>query len=437
MRISSSFLSKNGLETMLAQQKKLSDIQIKISTGTKILAPSDDPYGSARILDLNETIESNDQYQANSSQVESRLSLEEGTLDGIGNALQRIRELSIAANNDSQTIESRSFIKSEVEELLKQVLALSNTSDSNGEYIFAGFQGKTKPFEADGTGNFLYYGDDGQRFLKVGTSTTIAMGDSGEDTFLAIKNGNGKFQTGDNTNNQGSGIIDPGTTFGTYVADNYRIGFLPANTALVNDPVEYYVLDGANNIIEPAAQAGMGEAAFIAGHILPVPTWAAIPFEEGAVIQGLDALGVKTNITGVPKAENPPLRQDFFTISPSNNQDLFKTIQNLIDTLGQPQQGTADLSEFHNAMNRNIVDLDQGLGKILEIRANIGARLNTIDKQIEINESFTLQLKTTLSEIRDLDYSDAVTKLNLRLVGLQAAQNAYTRVQGLSLFNYL
>ena len=81
--------------------------------------------------------------------------------------------------------------------------------------------------------------------------------------------------------------------------------------------------------------------------------------------------------------------------------------------------------------------MDQSIGKILEIRANVGARLNTVDKQIEINASFTLQLKTTLSEIRDLDFSEAVTKLNLRLVGLQAAQNAYTRVQGLSLFNYL
>jgi len=425
MRISSSLLSKNGLETMLAQQKKLSDTQLQVSTGNRILAPSDDPYGSARSLDLKETISANEQFTSNSTQVENRLSLEEGTLIGVGNALQRVRELMINANNDSQTIESRRLIRSEIEQLLQQVISLSNTADSNGEYIFSGYQGKTKPFDTDGVGNFNYYGDDGQRFLKVGPSTTVAMGDSGEAAFLDIKNGNGKYQTQDDPNNTGGGIIDPGTILGSYVADNYSIKFLPASSGSVYDPVEYYVLDGANNIIVPAAQVGITEAAFTGGG------FPGVAYEDGAVVQGLDTLGVKTSISGTPAVG------DSFSISPSNNQSMFATIQNLIDTLGMAQQGTADLTEFHNAMNRNIVDIDQSIGSILDIRASIGARLNTVDKQIEINESFTLQLKTTLSEIQDLDYSEAVTRLNMQLVGLQAAQNAYTKIQGLSLFNYL
>ena len=432
MRISSSLLSQIGLNTMLAQQKKLSDTQIQIATGRRILAPSDDPYGSARTLDLKESISMNEQYLYNSAQIQNRLGLEEGTVDGIENALQRVRELTINANNGSQTVETRRIIRSEIEQLLKQVVALSNTADANGEFLFSGYQGYTQPFESDGLGGFNYYGDDGQRFLKVGTSTTVAMSDSGTATFLEIKNGNGKFQTKDNPDNQGGGIIDPGTVSGVYVADNYRISFLPPNSNRLNEPVEYYVLDGSNNIIEPSAQAGTSEADFIAGG------FAAIQYEDGAVIQGLDKLGVKLNIKGTPTAEaGPPLRQDSFTISPSNNQSMFSTIQNLINTLGMQQQGTADLSEFHNAMNRNIVDLDQSLGNLLDIRASIGARLNTLDKQVEINETFSLQLNTTLSEIQDLDYSEAVTRLNLQLVGLQAAQNAYTKVQGLSLFNFL
>ncbi|HFE37269.1 MAG TPA: flagellar hook-associated protein 3 [Gammaproteobacteria bacterium] len=432
MRISSSLLSKIGLNTMLAQQKKLSDTQTQVATGRRILAPSDDPYGSARTLDLKEAVNLNKQYLANSAQIENRLGFEEGVLEGVENAMQRVRELTIQAANDSQTIETRRMIRDEIEQLLKQVIALSNTADANGEYIFSGYQGNTKPFESDGAGGFNYYGDDGQRFLKVGTSTTVAMGDSGAATFLDIKNGNGKFQTRDNPDNQGGGIIDPGTVNGIYVADNYRISFLPPNSGRFNEPVEYYVLDGNNNIIEPASQAGMSESDFIAGG------FPAVVYEDGAVIQGLDKLGVNVNIQGTPTAEKgPPLRQDSFTISPSNNQSLFATVQNLIDTLGMQQQGTADLSEFHNAMNRNIVDLDQSIGKLLDVRSSIGARLNTLDKQIAINETFDLQLNTTLSEIQDLDYSEAVTRLNLQLVGLQAAQNAYTKVQGLSLFNFL
>ncbi len=432
MRISSSLLSKIGLETMLSQQKKLSDTQIQVSTGNRILAPSDDPYGSARTLDLKESLSLNEQYKYNTAQVENRLGLQEGVLDGVETAIQRVRELTLTGNNGSQNPETRRLIRSEVDQLLKQVVALSNTADANGEYVFSGYQGNTKPFDADGAGGFNYYGDDGQRFIKVGTDTRIAMGDSGEATFLDIKNGNGKFQTKDNPNNQGGGIIDPGTVSGTYIAGNYRIAFLPSTTGNERDPVEYYVLDGENKIIEPSTEVGMAEADFIAGG------FAGIAYEDGAAIRGLDDLGMNLTISGTPTAESgPPLRQDSFTISPSNNQSLFSTIQNVIDSLGMQQLGTADLSEFHNSMNRNIVDLDQSLEKILEIRASVGARLNTLDKQVEINETFNVQLNTTLSEIQDLDYSEAVTRLNLQLVGLQAAQNAYSKVQGLSLFNYL
>ena len=37
----------------------------------------------------------------------------------------------------------------------------------------------------------------------------------------------------------------------------------------------------------------------------------------------------------------------------------------------------------------------------------------------------------------DLDYAQALTKMNQQLVGLQAAQLSYTKISGLSLFNYL
>ncbi len=432
MRVSTTLMSQISVSAMLEQQKKLSDTQLQVSTGKRLLSPSDDPYGSTRILDLDENIGLNEQYQSNAGFAQSRMGLSEGTLQGVGVAVQRIRELMILGNNDSQTVESRAFVAEEVEQLLDQLVSLANTADSNGEYIFSGYQGKTKPFDADGVGNFSYYGDNGQRFLKVGSSTQVAVGDSGSDTFLAIKNGNGTFKTLDDANNKGSGIIDPGSISGAFVADNYKIKFIPPASGSNIDPVEYYVLDGNDTIIEPAVQVGLAEAAFLGG------AFAGVVYEEGAVIAGLDELGVKVNITGSPTAAaGPPLEQDIFTIEPSNNQSLFSTVQNFIDALRGPQSTSSDLAAFHNKINRSITDIDQGIGRVLEVRARIGARMNTVDKQLEINESFTLQMKTTLSSIEDLDYAEAITRLNLQLTGLQAAQSAYAKIQNLSLFNYL
>ena len=82
-------------------------------------------------------------------------------------------------------------------------------------------------------------------------------------------------------------------------------------------------------------------------------------------------------------------------------------------------------------------NLDQSLDKVSQVRADLGVRLNQVENQLDINESFNLQLRETLSEIQDLDYAEAVTRFNLELTALQAAQQAYVKMQGLSLLNYL
>ncbi len=441
-RISTSQVSLYSLEAMLRNQKELSRTQLQISTGRRILAPADDPYGSSRLLNLRETVAINEQYQINAGHAKNRLNLEEGVLEGVSNAIQRIRELAIQANNDSQTRESRNFIAQEIEKLFDQILDLANTTDANGEYLFAGYKGKTRPFAPDINGNVQYYGDDGQRVLKIGTATSVEVSDPGSDVFLAVKNGNGTFTTVEGVGNQGSGIIDPGSVIGTYYPDDYTIKFIPpSNPADPNAPPEYYILNGNGEVIV----AGSGvtppggvplypdEASFLAA--VSGGTDSGVPYQEFESIAGLDQYGIQTYIIGTPDASTVP--GDSFTISPSSNQSLFTTIRNLIDTLDIAPVDDAASARFHNAMNRVITDLDQNLGKILEVRARVGARLNTVDKQLDINESFNLQMKQSVSEIEDLDYAEAVTRLNLQLTGLQGAQQTYMKIQGLSLFNYL
>ena len=52
-------------------------------------------------------------------------------------------------------------------------------------------------------------------------------------------------------------------------------------------------------------------------------------------------------------------------------------------------------------------------------------------------ESDGYRSRSTLSDLKDLDYADALTKMNQQLVGLQAAQMSYSKISNLSLFNYL
>ena len=63
--------------------------------------------------------------------------------------------------------------------------------------------------------------------------------------------------------------------------------------------------------------------------------------------------------------------------------------------------------------------------------------MNLIDNQSMLNDNFNLDLQQTLSEIEDLDIAEAVGRLQMQMVSLQAAQQTFVKTQNLSIFNYL
>lgn len=99
----------------------------------------------------------------------------------------------------------------------------------------------------------------------------------------------------------------------------------------------------------------------------------------------------------------------------------------------------ADLGKdaLGDAMKTALTDIDAALQRISDVRAAVGSRLDALDIQDNLHTKFNLDSNTELSQIRDLDYAEAISRFNLQQVALQAAQQAYAKVQGLSLFNYL
>ena len=81
--------------------------------------------------------------------------------------------------------------------------------------------------------------------------------------------------------------------------------------------------------------------------------------------------------------------------------------------------------------------IDAAMENVLTTQAKVGSRLNVVDSQKMTNEDHILTTKSAISDLEDLDYAEAISRMNLQLTGLQAAQQAYTKVQGLSLFNFI
>lgn len=393
MRVSTNTLRQVFLNALEIAQRQLLDTQNQVSTGLRVIEPSDDPIDSVRIRELEASLSRLDQYQANGVIARNRLSLEEEAMVGIVDNLQRVRELAVQGNNATQSTESRRAIAAELRERTDALMSLANRADSSGRYLFAGFAENTQPFTRS-AGSVTYNGDQGQRSLQVSDGRFVAVNDPGSEIFQRIPNGNGTFALTAAQTNTGSGVLGAGTVTdpAAYVPDTYTITFLTAT--------DYEVRDGGGGLV-------------VAG-----------TYADGDAI---GFLGTEIQLNGQPAAG------DVFTSAPSTSQDVFATVQNLIVAL---ESGAND-ALVQSGVGQAIQDVDQALGRVIEVRADIGSRLQALDGEADLNEGFTVQLTETLSELRDLDYAEAISQLSQQLVGLEAAQQTYVRVQGLSLFRYL
>ncbi len=197
MRISTSQIFRQSVDAMLEKQRELSKTELQVASGKRILNPSDDPASSVRILDLQEAQQRLLQYQRNADAATAKLNQEETVLQGMENLLQRMRELAVQGNNDPAGAEGRGAIAAEIRQHIDNFLQLANTQDANGEYVFAGFQSQTRPFDHDGAGNFSYNGDTGQRMLKIGDNREVAIGDPGSVFMDFAASGGGTTNIGE------------------------------------------------------------------------------------------------------------------------------------------------------------------------------------------------------------------------------------------------
>lgn len=401
IRISTAQISEAAINAMLNQESQLTQTELQLSTGRKILSPADNPAGAAQALNLQSAIDNNTQYQTNGNAASASLNLEQSTLQGVGNLLQSVRTLALGANNGTQTDASRASIASELSQNLQQLLSMGNTLNSNGSYIFSGSQTQTKPFTQNPNGSFNYFGDSAQRYLQIDANRQVAVNDPGSNIFMQIPNGNGSFTATPASTNTGSGIIDPGSvTAGTgYSGDTYQIQFTSAT--------QFNVVDTTTGTTVLSNQS----------------------FQSGSTIS---FAGIQTSITGAPATG------DQFTIAPSQSQSMFQTIQNMINILNTPAGSSAESqARLHNVMNQSLSSIDQAMTNILNKQASVGSRLNAITSQQQLQSNAKLQLQSAQSQIQDLNYASAISTYNQQLAGLQASQKTYLQVQGLSLFKYL
>lgn len=188
MRISSQQAFNLGVKGIQNNYAEMIRTQQQISTGNRILTPADDPVASVRLMQLEQQQNMLGQYKENLIAANNSLVQEESVLYSVNDIMQRIRVLAEEAGNGALSQTDRQSIAAELREREDELLGLMNTKNARGEYLFAGFQGKTQPFVREGDGSFSYNGDEGQRKLQIASSLDIAISDNGKKVFQNVTN---------------------------------------------------------------------------------------------------------------------------------------------------------------------------------------------------------------------------------------------------------
>lgn len=407
MRISTGQLYERSIQAVLENQADLSDIQRQLSSGKKLLRPSDDPVGAAQVIRLTEEIDLLTQYKKNSNLLTNSLEQEETVLSNVNNAMDRARVLMIQSGNGIISAEDRKAISIEIGQIRDQVFDLMNSRNSNGEYIFAGFQSALPAFsfDASSTGNkYGFEGDGGENNIQVSDTVRLQMNNSGLDVFENVLARLKPSITGSVGATSASFKMQAQSAFDKFYEENYD------SVSAANNEYQVSIISATQVQI-----TNVGTAAVI--DMLDYSSGSTFLFK-----------GLEFDITGtVGDTVN-------FQLDPPEKKNITETLNDFVNALNNRNISNSD---FDDEIANALIGLDNSKTSIGNAISKIGGRRNTADSVFGSNLDLEISNKTARSNIEEVDYAEAVSELSRQETALQAAQATFSRVTGTSLFDYI
>lgn len=417
MRISSQQAFNTGVQGIQRNYAEAIRTQQQISSVNRILTPADDPVASVRLLQLEQQQNLLSQYKENLTAANNSLIQEESTLNTVNTIMQRVRELAGEAGNGALSQNDRQSIAAELREREDELLSLMNTKNARGEYLFAGFQGKTEPFIRNADGSYSYQGDEGQRRLQVASSLTLPINDNGKKVFQNITNA-ARLDTAF-TPPVGSTLSVSAGMVQDEVAFNGNNGFPDAGIEVrfgdplaipAGDPKSYEVYEAGTTVLLHTGSLDDDDKA-----------------HDTLVFRGM-----VIHFDGVPAGG------EVVTITEDDNrqkQGVLDTIQQLRRALEDNPDTPQGNRDTRDAVAIALTNIDHAMVNIDATRGDIGARLNVIETTKTDNEDVALINKTVQAELREVDYPEALSRLAFQSIVLEAAQQSYVRISQINLFN--
>jgi len=257
-RVSSDMAFTDMQFYMQKNEQRLNHIQNQIGSQTRLNELRNDPIGASHAIRYDSFITRLNRFEQNTQYAMEHFDNSYNYLNSANEIVQRIRELAVTGANGVYSQDDLKIMAVEVNELLKELVSISNALGPDTRQAFAGDKVFTQPFRiVEGTTDggmetmitrVEYRGSGASRNVEIGDNMFVKLDISGSEAFWAEKMQ--IFSSVDATDyrvqEQGSFFID-GIEIHVGVGDT-----LPAIVSKINDshaPVKAYIDPNSRGLV--------------------------------------------------------------------------------------------------------------------------------------------------------------------------------------------
>ncbi|MBI6550486.1 flagellar hook-associated protein FlgL [Xenorhabdus lircayensis] len=184
MRVSTNLLYSQKMNGVLGAQSKWMQYGEQLSSGKRVINPSDDPLAASQSILVAQSESQNQQFVMARIFAKNTMSTQLSTISSVVSVTNNVFETLVAAA-DEQSEHDRESYAQQLDGLKQQLLNLGNKTDGNGRYIFAGYKTDVPPFEVDGNGKVHYKGGNEAITQRVDDNRSMIIAHTGQKVFLS------------------------------------------------------------------------------------------------------------------------------------------------------------------------------------------------------------------------------------------------------------
>ena len=416
-RLTSTSTNETLLKYINNNLSKFNDLTIKLASGEKLTSISDDPTAAVNILNTKRQLTQLNTFKGNITLASSSLSNQDSVFNLAESFTQKARDLAMQASTGTYDKSALEGIKSGVDEIINTLVDIGN-NEYNGNYTFSGARTKTPPYtvEKDEEGNITvtYNGSKAssnyQKKTEISDGVFETINVTGDQVF-------GYYEKVQSTNAAGHKLFTDSADNEVYYNETQEKYFYSSDdteyTGSVSDLTKIYnqAEDASGN---KKFEATDGDYVYYDG--------SSYFYENGDAYTG--------DVSELNKVYEYNSSGTFGAIC-----ELSSSLDRIIKAM---ENSNSDVQKAAEQSIRNTLDkFSAGLNNISTVQTKFGGIMNRLDMTSNTIETNELQLTEYLSNLKDLDFSSAITDWMSAQYAYQASLSAMSQSMNMSLLNYM